>query len=345
MKENNPENENRMLVLASEIRRLTNGMCRVGIGPYGFGVENANPAQIGVAIRLQPDPFGDHPQPLEAGKTYQATVEGFRKDGGSPLLPEDVTAFMDSSDPATRTIASAIRKLSEETFQMNGEECAEAFGIMAEREMKGPGTGLTKDAFWDVIDKNRAAAGKDDQKFLQQIHTELMELDVQEIGRFKGILEEYKDLAYMPRLWDAAKLMNECGCSDDGFIDFRAWLVSQGKETYLEALADSDSLAAVDSPADCAFESFSYVADMAYEQKTGHRFLPDAALRLDAGTLDSIHAEIRYAKGIDRLRTGKEIPDALPRLCEKFYPGQDVAADWPEWLPVAKGTSWGSMKM
>lgn len=194
MDENYREKENGMLVLASEMLRLTNGMCRVGVGPYGFAMENDNPAQIGMVIYLQPDPFADNPQPLEAGEQYQATVKGFRKHGDAPLLPEDVEAF-------------------------------------------------------------------------------------------------------------------------------------------------------VDSPADCAFESFSYVADMAYEQKTGHRFLPDAVILLDAGVLESIHADIRYAEGMDRLRTGKEITDVLLRLCGKFHPGQDVAADWPEWLPAAQGTSWGSMKM
>ena len=32
------------------------------------------------------------------------------------------------------------------------------------------------------------------------------------------------------------------GCSDDSFLDFRAWLIAQGKETYLEALRDPDTL-------------------------------------------------------------------------------------------------------
>ena len=329
MHENYQEKENGMLVLAAEMHRLTNGMCRVGAGP-GFGVENDNPAQIGMVICLQPDPFGDNTQPFDASKMYQVTVDGFWKKSDVPLLPDDMAALVDSSDPATRIIALALHKLSGETLQINGQECADAFGVLAERDFERQDMEKKKNVFWDVIGKSRAAAGCDDQKFLQQIHTELMKMDVHEIGQFKGILEEYKDLAYMPGLWDAAKLMNECGCSDDGFIDFRAWLVSQGKETYLAALANPDSLAAVDSPADCAFESFSYVADMAYEEKTGHRFLPDAALQLDAGTLDSIHADIRYAEGIDRLRTGKEIPDALPRLCENFCPGQDVAAGWPE---------------
>ena len=70
-------------------------------------------------------------------------------------------------------------------------------------------------------------------------------------------------------MWDAAGIMKEYGCSDDGFIDFRAWLIAQGREVYFAALADPDSLADVVPYGDCCFEQLSYVGDYAYEQLTG----------------------------------------------------------------------------
>ena len=38
---NDNNTENRMLRLAEELRTLTMGLCRVGPGPYGFGVSTS----------------------------------------------------------------------------------------------------------------------------------------------------------------------------------------------------------------------------------------------------------------------------------------------------------------
>src|SRR5436190_667674 len=43
-------------------------------------------------------------------------------------------------------------------------------------------------------------------------------------------------------LWGAAYLING-GCSDDGFRDFRVWLVGRGRHAYEHALKNPDSLA------------------------------------------------------------------------------------------------------
>ncbi|EKC76209.1 hypothetical protein LEA_04821 [human gut metagenome] len=43
-----------------------------------------------------------------------------------------------------------------------------------------------------------------------------------------------------------SSVIKEYGCSDDGFIDFRAWLIAQGKEVYMNALRDPDTLADIE---------------------------------------------------------------------------------------------------
>ena len=47
-------------------------------------------------------------------------------------------------------------------------------------------------------------------------------------------------------LWGAAYLVNG-GCSDDGFVYFRAWLISQGRAIYTAAVENPDSMAGVTS--------------------------------------------------------------------------------------------------
>ena len=65
-------------------------------------------------------------------------------------------------------------------------------------------------------------------------------------------------------------------CSDDGFIDFRAWLIAQGKEVYLSALKDPDTLADIEPYGNCCFESLSYVGDDTYRQLTGQNAYENA---------------------------------------------------------------------
>ena len=54
-------------------------------------------------------------------------------------------------------------------------------------------------------------------------------------------MHDLLDKAYVATLWDAADIIG-CGCSDDGFWDFRGWLIAQGQKVYENALSDPESL-------------------------------------------------------------------------------------------------------
>lgn len=92
-----------------------------------------------------------------------------------------------------------------------------------------------------------------------ELQDRLMSMGPEQTQAFHDILHIYEELADQYGLWDAASIMVEW-CSDDGFIDFRAWLIAQGREVYLAALKDPDSLADVEPYGNCCFESLSYVA-------------------------------------------------------------------------------------
>ena len=59
----------------------------------------------------------------------------------------------------------------------------------------------------------------------------LSNLAPQEIVDFERIFGELMDQAYSWPLWGADFIIGG-GCSDDGFIDFRGWLISVGREIY-----------------------------------------------------------------------------------------------------------------
>lgn len=63
------------------------------------------------------------------------------------------------------------------------------------------------------------------------------------------------------------------GCSDDSFDYFRAWLIYQGKDIFEAALTNPETLIPVFAqiePGDVPeLEELLYIADRAYEEKTG----------------------------------------------------------------------------
>lgn len=79
------------------------------------------------------------------------------------------------------------------------------------------------------------------------------------------------NIAYRWDLWGAAYIIAG-GCSDDGFVDFRSWLISMGRHVFESAIENAESLADVaDGPGveDVFFEGFINIPDQVYEQLTG----------------------------------------------------------------------------
>ena len=175
---------------------------------------------------------------------------------------------------------------------------------------------MDPDAFWDLIAGAKRECGQDMDASLQWLTERLTALGPQQAQDFHDILHGYKHLAYKYGLWTAATLMCEHGCSDDGFIDFRAWLIAQGKEVYLAALADPDSLADVEPYGGCQFESFSYVASKVLNTLTG-RGAYVALADFDALVLE-LAKGIQYGEGIGYPYEWDELEQHFPRLCEKY---------------------------
>jgi Protein of unknown function (DUF4240) len=125
--------------------------------------------------------------------------------------------------------------------------------------------------FWQVIADARRVAGRDDDAFVAHLTRQLQDLPLPAVASFDGVQDDLLDEAYRSNLWAAAYVING-GCSDDGFLYFRAWLVAQGQQVFENALTDPASLeqAIVLEPGwDAEFEDFLYVAREVYESRAG----------------------------------------------------------------------------
>ena len=195
------------------------------------------------------------------------------------------------------------------------------------QNVKEPISEINKESFWDLIHEAKNACGQDMDAMLAYLKDRLVSMGPTQAQNFHDIIHVYEDLADKYGLWDAAGIMKEYGCSDDGFIDFRAWLIAQGREVYFAALADPDSLADVVPYGDCRFEQLSYVGEYAYEQLTGKSAYDQTDWSAYEALLMKLEQEIVYKGGIEFPREGADLKKYLPRLCAK-HPEWDGRTRW-----------------
>lgn len=235
--------------------------------------------------------------------------------------------------PYERAILGEVDKTTPEYRAFYQKICAGAAAHIKKRigkemkNVKGPISEINQDSFWDLIHEAKNACGQDMDAMLAYLKDRLVSMGPTQAQNFHDIIHAYEDLADKFGLWDAAGIMKEYGCSDDGFIDFRAWLIAQGREVYFSALADPDSLADVVPYGDCCFEQLSYVGDYAYEQLTGKSAYDQTDWSAYEALLMKLEQDIVYKGGIEFPREGADLKKYLPRLCAK-HPEWDGQTRW-----------------
>lgn len=177
---------------------------------------------------------------------------------------------------------------------------------------------MNKTQFWGIIEDAKESCGNNLEAYERHIKSKLETMSPEDIKEFQYIFKTYVKLADYYGLWFAAKIMAGY-CSDDGFIDFRCWLISQGKYTYLNALRNPDSLADISlDHRNCQFETLLYVGCNVYEDLTGKNIYEnwdeDHAIEL----YDEFVNDINYDIGIEYPYRWNEIALYLPNLCDKY---------------------------
>lgn len=172
--------------------------------------------------------------------------------------------------------------------------------------------------FWQLIDKTREASGGHVSKQVHLLVEIMANRSIDEIFAYEKIMDDLLDKAYDAELWDAADIIG-CGTGDDGFRDFRAWLIAQGQEVYENALANPESLVdLVDIDDDAQEEEMLYVVIYAYEKKTGQDILTRENKK-------PYHRPILKGKPVPK----ETLKDRFPKLFEKFG---DCKERWRKWM-------------
>ncbi|MCM2414078.1 DUF4240 domain-containing protein [Streptomyces sp. RKAG290] len=147
--------------------------------------------------------------------------------------------------------------------------------------------------FWKLIDDARALVTDpaDAEAVAERVSELLAERPVHDIVVAQQLLWDLMAVSYRAPLWAAAYTING-GCSDDGFDDFRGWLIAQGRTVFERAVADPDSLAELPSVKEAANEGMEAeceqllgVAWDAYREVTGED-LPEDSFTVEYPALD-----------------------------------------------------------
>lgn len=174
---------------------------------------------------------------------------------------------------------------------------------------------MTLDEFWLHIHATKQASARDHEKALV---ARLAKLDPDDIIDFDHWWWAMKSEAASELLWCAAYTIGG-GCSDDGFSDFRSWLVLQGRDVFQAAVSDPDTLADLPLQGSCRCEC--YPGSSAWFQATGtarDRAGYDA-LRAAAQTRHPAKkAAPRKEEGRWDFDDAEEVRKRLPRLAKLY---------------------------
>lgn len=98
------------------------------------------------------------------------------------------------------------------------------------KDLKPYSTLMSEEQYWAIIEASLEKS-KDQSEQSEYIAKVLEKLTLEEIIGFSLTTSHLTNEIYSSHMWCAGYIMNS-GCSDDGFMDFRDWVVSRGKEVY-----------------------------------------------------------------------------------------------------------------
>lgn len=185
---------------------------------------------------------------------------------------------------------------------------------------------INKDTFWTLIEEAKRLWGQDLDSSAKWLGDQLLMMDFRQTLNFYDILHGYLELSYQYGLWNAAILIMENGCYAEDFADFRAWLIAQGKETYLAALKNPDSLADIPPYGDCRFRSLYYLGDWIFEKQMGRSDISNRDKSIRNALLEDLRKEIQYDEDIGYPHEWSEVAAYLPRLAAQHMTEEELRA-------------------
>ncbi len=182
---------------------------------------------------------------------------------------------------------------------------------------------MDEDRFWQMVSDSIDESGSEQQVQESSLITALEKLSPAEIIGFRLRTDKLLHDTYNSEMWCAGYIMNG-GCSDDGFEYFRLWIISRERDVFENAKANPDSLVdQVDEDTEFYdFESLWYVANTAFEKKTGkdlYNYISD-----DFKYREGAYPNFEFTWAEDNEDSMKAICPNLFEKCWGKWPSRDI---------------------
>ena len=184
---------------------------------------------------------------------------------------------------------------------------------------------MDRDAFWDLIAEAKRECGQDMDASVRWLTERLTALGSRQAQDFQDILRGYQELANQSGLWCAASVMRPDASEEEYFLSFRNWLIAQGREVYMAALRNPDSLADVEPYGYCEFEELDNPAPSAVVKLDGQYIETSDAAPAFTKLKSELEMDIVYGEGIGYPYEWEEMAGYLPRLCGKYLTGEELS--------------------
>ena len=141
------------------------------------------------------------------------------------------------------------------------------------------GMAMSETVFWRLIGLLNWKKSDDDEAIVAPVRKALAKMSVADIEGFASLLaEKLHALDTRAHAKNSVEGGDDAYISGDIFLYARCCVVANGQAFYDKVLADS-----LQMPKDLDFESLLYLADEAYEAKTGKEFEFSAAVDYETG--------------------------------------------------------------
>ncbi len=133
------------------------------------------------------------------------------------------------------------------------------------------GATLTEDQFWTLVEQARQAGEGDPEAMAEELRGRLSSLRAEEVADFHRLLVTANHRLYTER--HAAVAARLCGgyLGDDGFTDYRTWVITRGRAAFDAAVTNPQQLRSLpDAEQGCeGAELFGTVAYALYAEAAG----------------------------------------------------------------------------
>lgn len=138
------------------------------------------------------------------------------------------------------------------------------------------GGSMDEDGFWRLVDEVWAGEANITPGVLDRLTARLERLSYDEVDQCLRWFDVAHRQAYTWDLWAAGSLIQD-SMGDDGFTDFRSWVIAHGRTVFEGALADPDTLADLHWRNDLEDMGLAehYAARIVDEWSTRHRHDPE----------------------------------------------------------------------